>query len=482
MGRISRDLFFLTVGHMIFIIVCIGSFQLFKVPLILFMPLVFSILLVAIIPPRLSIGVALAYVTFDGMIKILSGYHPLSHVGADVLVVLLGLRSLIEYAISPPDRNWALPPFLMVFFVHLGWLTVQILNPYGISVFAGLAAYKVYFTFILLYFLAYLFLKNANDLRSLMWLAVVILAVQAVSSIYQFEKGESSLVAFSLNYSRALGTRFLGQSFRPFGTTAVPGGSSTWIFLTFPLMLALFFDSKSILRRGAIVALFAIGLYVLFICQVRAAIIKGVVSFLAFAVIVSWRRPEKLLGSIAILAGIIFLSTKFLEFEDPKFQIAKGRLGSIAELQTVQNARGWNTDSFLHLWENAPLGIGLSRVGAAGAYFQTDISKDKYYGSHWSFADNLYLTLAIELGFPGMIFFLTMLFGPFLVVFYRTIRAVEDRAGVRILVAGCLGMLFASIVGHYGSEGSLYLPECAYYWLFLGAAVRFSEKFEYDEA
>jgi hypothetical protein len=482
MGRTSRDLYLISLGHMFFIVCCFASFQLFKVQLILFMPLVLSIVLIATIPPRLSIGVLMSYIVFDGMLKIFSGYHPISHVGADILVILMTLRALIEYAISPPDRNWVMPPLVFMFIIHLAWVTVQVLNPYGTSVFAGIAAYKVYMTFILLYFISYLFLRSPADLRALMWIMVAATGVQIATSIYQFEQGDMGLLSWSTNYSRAFGNRFIGDMFRPFGTSAVPGGGSTWIFLTVPILTALFFDTKNYLYKLALAALFILGVYVLFICQVRSAMLKGLASILFMAIIMFWRKPERVFGAVGVLALLIYLSFTFLKFEDSKYALATRRLGSLADMQTVQDARSSHFESFLHLWENAPLGIGLSRVGAAGSYFQSDLAKDKFFGPHWSFADNLYLTLVVELGFPGLIFFTALLFGPFGILCYRCFWAASDRNGLRLLVVGGAGLLGASIIGHFGSEGSLYLPECACFWLFLGATVRFSEGLKRESA
>ena len=73
MSRFSRDLFFICIGQIFFTVFCIASFQMFKINLFLFAPLIFAILAIAIIPPRLSIGLALGYMVFDGMLKILSG-------------------------------------------------------------------------------------------------------------------------------------------------------------------------------------------------------------------------------------------------------------------------------------------------------------------------------------------------------------------------------------------------------------------------
>ncbi|HEX4923976.1 MAG TPA: O-antigen ligase family protein [Bdellovibrionales bacterium] len=476
MRRTAKDLLLLTSGFMFFVIVCIAAFQMLKVQLILFVPMALAMLLIGIIPPRLSVGVALGYMVFDGMLKILSGYNTVIHLGSDILVLTLAVRCLIEFAIAPADRRWVFPPFTAIFLVHLGWVTVQVLNPFGVSFLAGLAAYKVYMTFILLYFIAYLYLRSVEDLRALLWVAVIITALQVALSIYQFEHGEAGLLAFSRNYARPMEARFVGRLFRPFGTTAVPGGASTWVFLSLPLIIALFFDSKHVLKRLFLVILLGLAAYTLFICQVRSAVLKGLLGMMLVALVMFWRRPERLMGALGIVAALIYVTTFFLEIEDPRLMMAQGRLLSLTDIEIIQASRGTHQNSFLYLWNNAPFGIGLSRVGAAGAYFKSEIARDQFFGPNWSWTDNLYLTLAVELGFPGMIFFLCLTMGPFFVLAYRAVVAETDRSGTRLLIAGAVGLLGASIMGHLGSEGSLYLPESAYFWLFMGAAVRFSER------
>ena len=395
--------------------------------------------------------------------------------GSDIVVITLGLRCLVEYSISPADRRWSFPPLAAIFLVHLAWVTVQIFNPYGISILAGLAAYKVYMSFLLLYFIAYIFLRSPGDLRALMWLAVVILAGESLYSIYQFNQGEAALIGFSPNYARALFGRFTGAYFRPFGTTATPGGASTLIYLAVPLLLALFFDSRNIVVKLLIVALFLLAAYALFILQVRSAMIKAVVGMLFVTIIMFWRKPAAMMGAAAIVVALIYGAQNFMEFGDARFAVAKSRFSTLSDIETFQNARATHFDQFIYLWNNAPLGIGLSRVGAASNYFQAELSRDQFYGREWSWADNLYRTLVVELGFPGLLFFLTLMMGPFVRVCYRTANSDERRGGVRLMAAGCAGLLGASIAGHWGSEISLYMPESAYYWLFLGAAMRFSE-------
>jgi hypothetical protein len=216
-------------------------------------------------------------------------------------------------------------------------------------------------------------------------------------------------------------------------------------------------------------------MYVLFISQVRSAVIKGLFGIFVTFLIVSWRRPLRVFAWTGALFAFIWTLGFFLSFSDPIYSVAQDRLASLTNIEAIKEARGGAWGNTLYLWENAPLGIGLSRVGAGAAPFKDIIAKDPEYGPDWAFADNLYRAVTTELGIPGLIFYSLLLFGPFFLLAKRLAASKEKRNSLRFLLAGCFGLAAASVLGHPASEGSLYLPECAYYWIFMGAAIKFSD-------
>jgi hypothetical protein len=473
----SSQIFRYSYGNLIFTLISILAYLQFRSGFIVFLPLCFSFVLLLLAPYEACIGIILTYVCFDGMLKIISSYNPVLHVGPDLVVVAFVIRLLIDGATHRLKKKLLRPPLVLVFVLHFLWVTVEITNPYGLGFWAGLAAYKIYMTFLLLYFLSFSFITDTKSFAKLMWVSLVIMLIQTVSGIYQFDRGLPSLLAISPNYAKVFMGQFAGVQFRPFGTSAVPGGPSTWIFLTMPLTLALFLSRQSKTIKVGIILCILASAYMLFMCQVRSATLKCAFGFTVAVILIYWRSPLKLLSGMLTLIGSIYAYQLFLLVDDPRFNYAKKRLNMLYDITSLRNARAvavW--DRIFYFWDNAPFGIGLSRTGAASSLFVSIIEKDKLWGIDWSFTDNLFLTLITELGFIGSIFYLTLVYVPPLIVTWRMIKYSSKINEARYLVGGALGLVVASLSGHYGSEASLYSPECIYFWIFLGAAMKLSEK------
>ncbi|MBK9295055.1 MAG: hypothetical protein IPM57_11565 [Oligoflexia bacterium] len=457
------------------VIVSISVFILTQIKIFLFLPFVFGLAGVLFFPRRIILNFILIYICFDGMIKILSGYTTVLHIASDILVVVIGIRRLLELATVTTERALRIPPFALIFGAHVLWVTVEILNPYGIGLIPGLAAYKVYLTFLLLYFYAYDFLESKSDFMQLVLVSLVLLSIQVVFSIYQFSIGTSSVLSLSGNYAKPIGEKFVGLWFRPFGTGAVPGIPSVWIFLTMPFIVAMFFENRKLLSRALLTVLMILSVYALVICQVRASLLKAFVSSVVASALINRYQPAKvfvgLVATLMIYGGL----QVFTYISNPKMAIVQERLQTVYDFKKLTEARqGGVLLSIATTWIESPFGIGLSRVGAASGVFYDKIKENKFYGTEFAFADNLYKAIATELGIPGTILYLMFVGFPLGLVIRRIIYEEVPIDNLNF-VSASVGLATASIAGYGGSEGALYLPECAYFWLFIGAAVRFSD-------
>ena len=76
-----------------------------------------------------SIIIIFSYLTFEGMFKLLSGYHPIVHIGVDI--AFWGLLS-VWIAIAIVSRNTRLPrvPFMKLLTVHVAWIALLVFSPY----------------------------------------------------------------------------------------------------------------------------------------------------------------------------------------------------------------------------------------------------------------------------------------------------------------------------------------------------------------
>ncbi len=420
--------------------------------------------------------IVLAYLSVEGAFKLFTQYDTVVRLAIDLLIICLFLRLIQIRLKDSSGRKILEAPFVFFFLLHIGWILVEFLNPHALGLLASLAAYKVYVSALLLYFISYTAIEGSDDLDLICWMALFLLLVEIITSAYQFSVGEAGLLRWSSYYHQAMGVRFGGAYFRPFGTSNVAGGGSTLIFLLTPVALS-FLLKKS--PRWAVpfggLLLIAVT-YILFISQVRAALLKALFGCILMFLILLAKNIREVTYSfifLVILSMGVGLSVKF---DDSRFQIAEKRLLALGQISKVWEQRSHGSyDSVVQIVSEAPLGIGLSRVGAAAEPFKELIQSDVQYGLSWSFADNLYKALLVEIGIPGLLLYMIFL----IATFFQGLKGLfAFSPGSRTIVffqAGAVGALMASFAGHMGSEGFLYQPESTIVWVFIGALARLSQ-------
>ncbi len=420
--------------------------------------------------------IILAYLSVEGAFKLFTQYDTVLRLAIDILIICLFMRLIQIRLRDPRGRKIFEAPFVFFFFLHLGWILVEFLNPHALGLLASLAAYKVYISALLLYFIAYTAIEGPEDLDLICWMALLLVMTQVVTSAYQFSIGEAGLTQWSPYYQQAMGVRFKGTYFRPFGTSNVAGGGSTLIFLLAPVTLGFLLKKSprwAVLWSGLL--LIAVT-YILFISQVRAALLKALFGCAIMFFILFAKNIREVMYSFIFLVVLSVGVGLAVKFDDSRFQMAEKRLLALGQISKVWEQRSHGSfDSVVQIVSQAPLGIGLSRVGAAAEPFKELIQSDLQYGLSWSFADNLYKALLVEIGIPGLLIYMTFL----IMTFYQGLKGLfsslpNSRAFV-FFQAGAIGALLASFAGHMGSEGFLYQPEATIVWIFIGALARLSQ-------
>ncbi len=420
--------------------------------------------------------IIMAYLSVEGAFKLFSQYDTVLRLAIDLLIICLLMRLIQIRLKDATGRKILEAPFVLLFFLHVGWILVEFLNPHALGLLASLAAYKVYISALFLYFISYTATETSDDLDLICWMALFLVLVEVATSAYQFSIGEAGLAQWSPYYHQAMGVRFKGAYFRPFGTSNVAGGGSTLIFLLTPVALS-FLLKKS--PRWAVawggLLLMAVS-YILFISQVRAALLKALLGCAVTFLILFAKKIREVMFSFVFLVVLSVGVGLVVKFDDSRFQMAEKRLLALGQISKVWEQRSHGSfDSVVQIVSEAPLGIGLSRVGAAAEPFKELIQSDLQYGLSWSFADNLYKALLVEIGIPGLLIYMIFL----IMTFYQGLKGLFSFAPLsRSMIffqAGAIGTLLASFAGHMGSEGFLYQPESTIVWIFIGALAKLSQ-------
>lgn len=453
---------------------------------VLFFCLGLSSLLVFIVPYDRAIQVFFLYLGIEGFAKIMTGYNPVVHVGADLLVCALSARYVLTGILRGRIIAAPLPPLTLFFLLHFAWFLIAAANPFALSLVASLAAAKMYVTMPLLFFFGYYLTTSRSRIDRFISPWIVVGIIQAATSLYQAARGPSSVLGLSPLYAVQL-AKFKGYAFRPFGLTNQPGEPSIYLYMISPMILYLFLQSRSLLVRLGLLGLLGASTLALIFCQVRSALLKGIIGLVCYLGIClraasgsaarSFRRIKSPLMSFVVLASVVlavavprYLHQMSAHSTDAK--MAVNRSLSLFDPSKSASARSGALERFLRYASEAPLGAGLSRTGAAAGKFEDEIQRSPYFKAGF-FSDNFWVATVVDLGIPGTLL-LTLLV--FLILGRGAFQMSQlQDPGLRLANGALFSALFAIVVGFYGAEAILYNPEAAFFWFFSGVMLRLPE-------
>lgn len=423
---------------------------------------------------RLSVMPMLYLLFIEGQGRILWEYHPFFRNIFDFIVITAILKS---FAIKKKLITVGKIPrsILFLIFLHFAWYLLQLFNVYNVGFLGTLAASKIY---IYPFFLFLLFLENPinhdEDLtESIQKFFIFLLTLEAVLCMVQMEFKEPLLMALSPYYKVAMKDVFVDTLFRPFGTTHLSGAYS--VYFAFGTCFLFLSRSKSNVRSFFILLSVSFNWIALYLMQVRSALAKHVIILLAINIIlllVNKFRFKNFIKYLFFFAIFFSVAINFIDMEklfpDTDLTEATSRILIFTDLDEAKSAREGPDvifgSIFTKLSEN-PLGLGPGRTGAASSVGLANIQSDPVYNMQDSWAwDNLWVSLAIDLG-VGMIFYtIITLYFP-LVLAFRTIKHFNttDSFHYRGVVLSAVTTIII-LVGNYGAIGLPYNPESFLFW------------------
>ncbi|MCB0378614.1 MAG: hypothetical protein KDD33_08995 [Bdellovibrionales bacterium] len=449
------------------------------VQLLAFAGLAVSAYLILLVPDRWALFFTFLYIGLEGFFKVISNYHPVVHVGSDVVVIMLCLKVLYRIffqGITLKEK----PPFLPLFLIHFAWLAIVLLNPFALSLVSSIAGAKIYVTMILLYFFGFYLTEKEEDVRFFMIPFIIVGILHTVTGLVQGFIGPESVLLMHPRYAVQL-SKYQDVAFRPFGLTNLPGGPSVYLHEIYPFLLYFMFHLRSYFAKLSVLLFLPFTTFLFFLCQIRSAMLKMIVGSSLFllgsihiASKISARMTQGLMAFGALAGAILFLTLP--DFMDASVeartenQAAIDRSLSLFDYETVTNARRGAWDRFAIYVKEVPLGAGFSRVGAAAGAFKDLHQADTIFGFKHFFSDNFWITTLIEIGLPGMVIMTLLL----LMILGRGIRQyfnIEDLS-LKTMHLAVLCSLIAIFIGLYGAEGVLYNPESSFFWFFAGVLMK----------
>ena len=430
-----------------------------------------------------------AYLAVEGMLKLMSDYQPVVHVGAD-LVLLSITAAWVLGATLRGRRGLPRAPLAGLILLHALWVLMLLFHPLTASLFVGLAALKIHLTMIPLYFLAFVVIRSREDAQRALTGLVAVAYLPFALALVQYALGPASVFDLSDRYWQNIA---LYHEWRPFGTSAVPGGTATFAFLTVPLAVALLLSPDATRRvRWLAVGAVALGAGTFLVAGGRQMLLGCLLALLTMAAIGSGRRFGRaafVLSLVAVLAGGAYVGVQtFLRplateaiAADPRSpaiwreRSVLDRLNTLTEIGTYTEARAGALDRVVSRLRRYPLGAGLGRTGSAGGRLRREMGTGSLSASinrEVGFSDNYFADMLSETGVPGTIMLTTIVIGMGLMA-GRLARRATDRFAA-VLGAAVAGIVFALLVMSWGSQPLLSNPTTAYFWFLAGtvAALR----------
>ncbi|MFT6070236.1 MAG: hypothetical protein ACJAT2_001769 [Bacteriovoracaceae bacterium] len=437
--------------------------------------------------------IAVLYTLVGGQIKVIWGYNPFFRLVGDFLMVILVFRNFVN---TRKLFDFTKVPNFVVWLIvgHFLWFIVCLFNPNGAGLFASFASGKFYILPIF-YFFAIIsqdFDITSRYFKDFLKVFMFFVILEAILVIYQSIQGPEFMFSMNNNY-KSLFEKFTlfaeESSFRPWGTTAHPGGYSTFFFLSSGFTFLWTVqpggdeEQKLSLTKKLFVFTFTIfTLFAVFISQVRASFIKEVLIIalgLFFSFIGTRFAAKRIItvgvGVIAVLFVGSFTLNKTTNFEQiMSFGKALERIEALDSIDRMTKQRSSVASVFNAIGTrfSRPMGLGL---GMTSDYLPAYIEKRRRMVdikplSYWSY-DNLFVSLAGELGIGALFLILTIIGVPLILTSLMFSALREKNYVVFRTVCYCAVSVLVITVGQWGAIGIIYPPEFQYYWFYVALAM-----------
>jgi len=414
----------------------------------------------------------------EGQGRIIWGYSSWARIIFDLTTAVALLKIFIRNK-KLIDLNKVPRPLMIIFGLHVLWYIIELFNLNGLSIFAAIAASKIYI-FPILFFLGMVqsnFSVLDPKFKTSLFFFFLILILEMALNFYQVTLKQNHLLAISPHYYKAMKDGiFTEMLFRPFATTQLPGALSAFLFLTAGFVHFFKDNGKNIIFKVIIIGT---SLFNIMLCQVRSAIVKYllIVLFIQIGKMIYDRFRLRTMVPFFVIAIIsIFGMNEFLNNKessgDENIDYAKSRISTLTEVKKVQKER-INIEDFYQIMTDKisqyPIGFGPGMTGAAASLNAEELKNSKFITSAmiWT-SDNLLISLIIDFGIGAIFYISLVLYIPFyflryLFYFYKN----NNEENFRILSIVASSMIVI-LIGNWGALGLTYNPESFIYW-FLAA-------------
>ncbi len=426
---------------------------------------------------------------FEGQGRVVWGYNPIFRLVFDILLALIAVRGII--LTRSFFSKGIVPGSIRLFFtLHLIWFCLELFNPNGAGFFPSLATSKYYIFPMLLFFYFLNFpsdLKKPEVQKNLLLFFVILICLAGLTVVQNMYR-DAFMDGISINYKALFPSydRFRGLTFRPWGTTFIPGGMGVYYFLSFgliflinPKIISNNTPSRALVRLTLLLGTMMI-LFSSFIGQVRSATLKlvGVVllyyglKFLSSKVKARWVSVALFTLVFTFTLGS-FISLDRLLPADLDISMALQRWEGMASTDIGGHRAGFdkilsNLEERVELPFGYGLGMTQSFLPAFAKRREQYVDRPLWY--FWSM-DNLAAFLILELG-VGALFYIFLIISVNISLFGMMINALRKRAyETYSILSLSFTMVFIITIFSWGSVSIPFNPVSFFFWFWAALGI-----------
>lgn len=404
----------------------------------------------------------------DGLLKGISpGWH--TQVLKDYFLAISVLR-WIWLSVLGSRRMSVQQPMVPALLAFAGWCAVQIFNARTQSYMLALAGFRAWVIWIVIFFLTYDYLRTRRQVERLVVFITVLLIPISIYAIVQYDIGYEHLYRLGPGFEEYERFSYVTVAegyqaeLRPPSTMVQPHNLAAAMSCVLLLAAAAIFYFRA-QRAYQIVALASLPLFVaaMLITGTRTAVAGTAVGVLAVLLLI--RRPTM----AVVFALVAILGATQVD------RLTGGKAVERLSMLVTEPMRARNR--VLGQWYKAvdyarthPLGSGVGTGVGAGRLIWAGIPRAAWGLQPPPWAENEFGRALIELGVPGLLIYLWMLYAVMraMVRSYVRLREPRDRWLAAGMIGACVGVLTRLLVG-----SALYSwPEAIFFWIFVAAAAR----------
>lgn len=401
----------------------------------------------------------LYFAPFYGFVRWTIGISPVQAMWKEAMVVLLTLGWMIHKFVFKREKL-ASTPLNLPLFLFLWLAIIQLFR--ASNILQGLLGLRMLATYIPIYFIVANIPVSKKQIRSVIFILMIIGVVTASYGLWQASVGLEGLQSRGLaQVGSNLST--IGQ-LRIFSTFAGPEYLGLFMVLMIIIGVALWMSGLSRPRKTVLLIAMAVMFAALVFTLVRLEWFMLGIGLVVLTVLVKKKKPFGLL-----LAGTVAALIIFPPYIQERATMTFGPM-DVSFQDRMTTYFGWNLPNLL----NHPLGIGLGGTSGRSVYERITGQTTSSPLIGGGATESGYFNIALEMGIPGLILYLWLFI---IIIRYglRTFRTLSDPFLKHLAIGITTFVILIFFCQMFGPLMQTFPAGDLYFWFFVALLLKLKQ-------